>query len=52
MLPNDVKLGIYVIDQLETNVFMAKNTAIFSVENTIKITYSDKYAFDLQTRLL
>ena len=36
MLPNDLKLKIYVIDQLETYFVMAKNTEIYSVENTIK----------------
>ena len=47
MLPNDVKLIIHLIDQLETDFFMAKNTAISSVANTIKIAYSDKFAFAL-----
>ena len=37
ILPNDVKLRIYMIDQLETDFVMAKNTAIFSVANTIKM---------------
>ena len=37
MLPNDAKLRIYVIDQLETDYVMAKNTAISSVTNTIKL---------------
>ena len=45
MIPKDVKLRIYVIDQLETYLVMAKNTAIFSVAKTIKITYPDKYEF-------
>ena len=36
MLPNDVKLIINVIDQLDTYFFMAKNKAISSVANTIK----------------
>ena len=52
MLPNNVKLRIYVIDQLEADFFMAKNTAISSVANTIKISYSEKYAFALPARLL
>ena len=53
MWPNDVKLIINVIDKLDTYFVMAKNKAIYSVENTIKtITYSEKYAFDLRTRLL
>ena len=34
-LPNDVKLRIHAIDQLETDFIMAKNTAISSVVNTI-----------------
>ena len=36
ILTNDVKLRINVIDQLDTDVFMAKNKAVSSVENTIK----------------
>ena len=36
ILPNDVKLIIHAIDQLETYFVMAKNTAIYSVANTIK----------------
>ena len=36
ILPNDVKLRIHVIDQLEIDLFVAKNTAISSVVNTIK----------------
>ena len=52
MIPNDVKLIIYVIDQLETDLAMAKNTAIPSVANTIKNCIFRKYAFDLQTRLI
>ena len=36
MLQNDVKLIIYVIDQLETYFDMAKKTAIYSAANTIK----------------
>ena len=34
-LPNDVKLRIHAIDQLETDFIMAKNTSISSVVNTI-----------------
>ena len=33
---NDSKLRIHAIDQLETDLVMKKNTAIFSVANTIK----------------
>ena len=36
MLPNDMKLMIHVIYQLETYFVIAKNTAISSVANTIK----------------
>ena len=36
ILPNDVKLIIHVIDNLENYFVMAKNTAIWSVANTIK----------------
>ena len=42
MLPNDAKLRIYVIDQLETDYVMAKNTAIYSVANTIKKLHIQK----------
>ena len=35
ILPNDVKLIIHTIEQLETDFVMAKNIAIPSVENTI-----------------
>ena len=35
MLPDDAKLRIHVIDQLGTDFVMAKNTAMFSVANTI-----------------
>ena len=52
MLPNDVKLRINVIDQLDTDFVMLKNKAISSVTNTIKRFIFIKYAFDLQTRLL
>ena len=34
-LPNDAKQIIHVIEQLETDFFMAKNIATSSVENTI-----------------
>ena len=36
MLPNDVKLRVNVIDQMDTDFLMAKNKAISSVANTIK----------------
>ena len=36
ILSNDVKLIIHVIDQLETDFIVAKNTAISSVEKNIK----------------
>ena len=36
MLPNDLELTIHAIEQLETFFVMAKNKAIYSVENTIK----------------
>ena len=35
MPPNDVKLIILAIEQLETDFFIAKNKAISSVANTI-----------------
>ena len=42
MLPNDVKLVINVIDQLDTYFFMAKNKSIYSVANTIKKMHIQK----------
>ena len=39
ILPNDVKLIIHVIDQIETDFIMAKKTAISSVADTIKKFY-------------
>ena len=36
ILPNDAKLRIHAIEQVETYFCMAKNKAISSVENTIK----------------
>ena len=49
ILPNDVKLRTDEIDQLETDFAMAKNTAIYSVENTIKNCIFRKYTFALPT---
>ena len=42
IIPNDVKLGINVIDQLDTDFFMAKKKAISSVENTTKKLHIQK----------
>ena len=42
MLPNDVKLRLYVIDQLETYFVMAKNIEISSIANTIKQLHIQK----------
>ena len=36
MLPNDVKLRIYLIDQMDTDFVMSKNKSISSVVNTIQ----------------
>ena len=36
MLPNDVKLRIHVIDQMDTDFVMAKNISISAVVNTTK----------------
>ena len=52
LFPNDVKFKINIINQIDTDFFMARNKAISDVANTIKNRYSEKYAFDLQTRLL
>ena len=42
MLPNDVKLVINVIDQLDKYFVMAKNKAFSSVANTIKKLHIQK----------
>ena len=42
MIPNDVKLIINVIDQLDTDFIMAKNKAIYSIANSIKILHIQK----------
>ena len=42
MIPNDMKLRINVIDQLDTYFVMAKNKAISSVANTIKKLHIQK----------
>ena len=44
MLPNDVKLIFNVIGQLDTEFFMAKNKAIYSVEKPSKNAYFSEYA--------
>ena len=52
MLPNDVELKIYVIEQLETYFFMEEIKQFPLQQTPLKIAYSDKYAFDLQKILL
>ena len=53
MLPNDAKSKMYVIDKLDTDFVMAKNKGNFRCnKHHHKVTYSEIYAFDLQTRLL
>ena len=42
ILPNDVKLRINVIDQLDTYFFMVKNKAVSSVANIIKNVHIQK----------
>ena len=42
MLPNDVRLRINVIDQLDTDFFMAKSKGISYVSNTIKTLHIQK----------
>ena len=42
MLPNDAKLRNHLIDKLESDFVLKKNTAISSVENTIKNLYIQK----------
>ena len=60
MLPNDVKLRVHVIEQLETDFVMAKNTAIYSVPNTIEklhiqsdlhLIYKQKFCHDKQDEI-
>ena len=43
LLPNDVKLRINMIIQMDTDFFIAKNKAIYAVSNTIKDTYPERY---------
>ena len=50
MVPNYVKLRNNLIDQMDKD-FVMKNKFLHRKRNQ-KIAYSDKYAFDLQTRLL
>ena len=52
MIPNDLKLIIHMIDQLETYFFMAKNIELYSVENTIKKLHIKKNTFDLPKILI
>ena len=53
MLPNDVKLTINVIDQLETDFFMEKIYSNFLCRrHHKKVTYSETFVFDLSTRLI
>ena len=42
MIPNDVRLRIILIDQIDTDFVMAKNEAISSVENIIKKLHIQK----------
>ena len=42
MLPNDVKLRINLINQMDTDFIMKKNKAISSVANTIKKLHIQK----------
>ena len=42
MFPNDAKLRINVIDQLDTDLFMDKNKSISAVENNIKKLHIQK----------
>ena len=42
MLPNNVKLRINPIDQMDTDFLMAKNKAISSVANTTKKLHIQK----------
>ena len=60
LLPNDVKVIINLIDQMETYFVMAKNKAIYFVENTIKklhiqknihLIYKQDYYWDKQEEI-
>ena len=53
LLSYDVKLIIDMIIQMDTDFVMAKNKGNFRCnKHHHKVTYSEIYAFDLQTRLL
>ena len=53
LLPNDVKLIINLINQMDTDFFIKKKQSNFiRTKHHQKITYTEKYAFDLQTRQL
>ena len=52
MLPNDVKLIINVIDQLDTDFFHGKKNQFHPYQTPSNIAYSEKYTFDLQTGLI
>ena len=52
MLQNDMKLRHNVIGQLDTNFIIALKKQCFCSKHHQKIAYSEKYAFDLETRLL
>ena len=52
MLPNDVKLRIYVIDQLDTYFVIKKQGNFLHRKHNKKTVYSEIYAFDLQTILI
>ena len=53
LIPNDVKLIINMINQLDTYFFYGKKQSNFCRKKHHQtIEYSEKYEFDLQTRLL
>ena len=52
LLPNDVKLRINMINQMDTDFSWQKQSNFRRSKHHQTITYSDKYAFGLQTRLL
>ena len=52
LIPNDVKLGINLINQLDTDYVMVKNKEISAVANEIKKSNTQKDMHMIKKRLL
>ena len=52
MLPNNLELRANVIDKLDTDFSWQKKRNFLCSKHHQKFAYSEKYAFDLQTRLI